>query len=591
MDRSSLVRILLIIGASILFYKFALPKITGHTEVPQAVAAEHYTSAPGFEPDTVDGIVGGPTTPPEGELCAIKGSRFDAQLSSRGAGLEHLWIRDPQYAAGSTGLDISTTPDHERWRNLRTLFRDLPLKNEVPSAPDDQVKFDRFNWKVESLGGGTACKFTYADDTVSIDKTIAATDRPFELSVTTNIRNLATSAKRHRFSIQEFAYRANHEVKGKLGRVSPFQTDLQCARDGDVVRKNKDDFKEGWYTQPLSNRYAAIANTFFAQALVPVPSKDNVAPECEILAEQWYAPGQEKDDDNAGAIYHAALEYPSRQLQPNETATYQNVAFFGPKEREILSKVDGGAPRMGDLINLGFFSPVARVLVGILAFFHDHVTFGNWGLAIVAMTICLKLALFPLSVPQIKTMIAMRKLKPEIDAVNKKFAHDAQAKQMATMEVYRKNKVNPLGGCLPQLVQMPVWFAMYTTLQTAVEMYHVKFLWFHDLSSPDQFYILPLLLVGTQILNQRIVPQQGMDPLQQKMMMFLMPAVFGVMMIFLPAALGVYMLTNQVLGIVQQLAVQKVAPAARPGGSGGGAVGSSDIVVKAVIDKSEKARV
>jgi YidC/Oxa1 family membrane protein insertase len=586
MDRSSLVRILLIIGASILFYKFALPKLTGHSDVVQAVPAEHYLNGPGFEPDTVDGAPAGPTTPPEGELCTIKGTRFDAQLSSRGAGLEHLWIRDPQYAAGSTGLDISTTPDHERWRNLRTMFRELPLKVDTLASPDDQVKFDRFIWKVESLGG-TACKFTYADDTVSIDKTIAATPRPFELSVTTNIKNLATSAKKHRFSIEEFAYRQNQEVKGKLGRVSPFQTDLQCAREGDIVRKNKDDFKEGWYSQPLSNRYAAIANTFFAQALVPMPTADGVAPECAILAEQWYAAGQEKDDDTAGAIYHAALQYPSRELQPNETATYQETAFFGPKEREILSKAVGGLPHLNDLINLGFFSPVARVLVGILAFFHDHITLGNWGLAIVAMTICLKLVLFPLSIPQIKTMIAMRKLKPEIDAVNKKFAHDAQAKQMATMEVYRKNKVNPLGGCLPQLVQMPVWFAMYTTLQTAVEMYHVKFLWFHDLSAPDQFYILPLLLVGTQILNQRIVPQQGMDPMQQKMMMFMMPAIFGVMMIFLPAALGVYMFTNQALGIIQQLAVQKVAPAARIGA----ATGDSDIVVKPVTEKSEKARV
>jgi YidC/Oxa1 family membrane protein insertase len=588
MDRSSLIRTLLIIGASILFFKFALPKITGKSDVPQAIPSEHYVNAPGFEPDVVDGAPGGPATPPEGEQCTIKGNRFDAQLNSRGAGLEHLWIRDPQYAAGSTGLDISTTPDHERWRNLRTLFRELPVSGDVAPAPDDQVKFDRFNWKVESLGG-TGCKFTYADDGVSIEKTITATGHPFELAVSTTIKNLATSAKKHRFSIQEFAYRSNHEVKGHLGRVSPFQTDLQCARTGDVVRKNKDDFKTGWYTQPLSNRYTAIANTFFAQALMPVPAKDEVAPECEILAEQWFAPGQDKDDDNAGAIYHSTLEYPSRELQPNESATYQDVAFFGPKEREILSKVDGGAPHLNDLINLGFFSPVARVLVGILAFFHDHITFGNWGLAIVAMTICLKLVLFPLSIPQIRTMIAMRRLKPEIDAVNKKFAHDAQAKQMATMEVYRKNKVNPLGGCLPQLVQMPVWFAMYTTLQTAVEMYHVKFLWFADLSAPDQFYILPILLVGTQILNQRIVPQQGMDPVQQKMMMFLMPAVFGVMMIFLPAALGVYMLTNQALGIVQQLAVQKVAPAAAI--NGGSSSTGSDIVVKPVTDKSEKARV
>jgi len=155
-----------------------------------------------------------------------------------------------------------------------------------------------------------------------------------------------------------------------------------------------------------------------------------------------------------------------------------------------------------------------------------------------------------------------------------------QAKNLAMMELYKKRGVNPLGGCLPQLVQMPVWFAMYTTLQTAVEMYHTRFLWFADLSAPDQLFgalhipligftmpalgPLPFILGAFMILQQRIVPQQGMDPMQQKLMTYIMPAVFMVMMLFLPAALGVYMLTNSVLGIVQQLLVEKFAP--RDGG-------------------------
>jgi YidC/Oxa1 family membrane protein insertase len=154
----------------------------------------------------------------------------------------------------------------------------------------------------------------------------------------------------------------------------------------------------------------------------------------------------------------------------------------------------------------------------------------------------------------------MRRLKPEVDALNAKFADDAQAKNLAMMELWKKHGVNPFGGCLPQLVQMPVWFAMYTTLQTAVEMYHEKFLWFSDMSAPDRFYILPLLLGFFMIVQQRIVPQQGMDPMQAKMMMYMLPAVFTVMMLFLPAALGVYMLTNSLLGIGQQLAVERIAP-------------------------------
>jgi YidC/Oxa1 family membrane protein insertase len=154
----------------------------------------------------------------------------------------------------------------------------------------------------------------------------------------------------------------------------------------------------------------------------------------------------------------------------------------------------------------------------------------------------------------------MRRLKPEVDALNAQFADDPQAKQMAMMELWRKHKVNPLGGCLPQLAQMPVWFAMYTTLQTAVEMYHTKFWWFADLSAPDRYFVLPIILGALMVAQQKLVPQQGMDPMQQKMMMYLLPGVFMVMMLFLPAALGVYMLTNSVLGITQQLIVERFAP-------------------------------
>jgi YidC/Oxa1 family membrane protein insertase len=234
------------------------------------------------------------------------------------------------------------------------------------------------------------------------------------------------------------------------------------------------------------------------------------------------------------------------------------------------------------MINLGFFSPVAKVLVGVLLFFRNHVTFGNWGLAIIAMTLSLRLLMLPLSIKPIKTSIAMRRLKPEIDIVAAKFKDDMQAKNMAMMELYRKHGVNPLGGCLPQLVQMPIWFAMYTTLQTAVEMYHEKFLWFTDLSAPDKTFILPIVLGAFMILQQRIVPQQGMDPMQQKLMMYLLPGVFTVMMLFLPAALGIYMLTNSVLGITQQLVVERIAPRNPPPGG--------EITVKPVPTKKARER-
>ncbi|MDP9001163.1 MAG: membrane protein insertase YidC [Myxococcota bacterium] len=571
MDRNSILRWFFIaaimVGGYWMFYG---RKSSDHL---QQIPPETYVDAPGFLPDVLDVEPGKspPQPPAEGEICTIRGKRFEADLSTRGAGLTHFRLTDSRYAE-SAAADMSSTPNIERWRNLRALFR-VP---GLTSSPDDQVRYDRFLWKVDRSATGSGCTFTYEDDTARIVKAITAGDRPFELSVDTTVTNLSDAPKRHTTSVQVFAYRTNAEVKGRLGRVSPFQTGLECARGGDVKRLSKDasEFKTGWFTEPLVDRYAAIANYYFAQALVPLeaaPGATGDKPSCDVLDEQWYSDRQKPDDDDAGDVYKARLQYPTRTLGPHESAEYRQVAFFGPKERDVLLHAAGGWPKLGYLINLGTFSFVGKYLVTIITWIHAHITLGNWGLAIIVLTIGLRVFLFPLTWKQIKSMIAMRKLKPEIDILNEKFKDDAQAKNLAMMELWRKHKVNPLGGCLPAVVQMPVWFAMWATLQTAVEFYHTKFLWFADLSAPDKYFILPFVLGGAMIVQQRIVPQQGMDPMQQKMLTWLMPGIFTVMMLFLPAALGIYSLTNSVLAITQQLVMERLFPrAGRPVEAGKG---------------------
>lgn len=565
MDRSSVVRFALIAVAAILFFKFGLPAITGNKDKVQQLPEERYANAPGFVPDAVDPPTNGQANnPPEGELCKIAGKRFDAELSSRGAALTHFWLH------GYDRIDLSTTPDQERWRSLRTLFRG-------PEG-DNQIKFDRFAWKLERLPNDSGCVFSYTDDTVGIVKRVTAGERPYELGVETTITNLAAEPKKHQLSIAAYAYRQTSDMKGSMGRVPPFQTDLTCAAGKEVVRKAKGDFAAGWFAVPSTDRFASVNSHYFTQAIVPSP--ENPAPRCELLAEDWVVAGQPADSDEAVTIFHAKLVFPGKELAPKESVVYRQTAYFGAKERSTLQAAAGGRAGLGDTISLGTFSfsAVVTVLVSVLSFLHDKVTFGNWGVAIIMMTIGLRLLLFPLTLKSIKTTIAMRKLKPEVDSLNAKFADDAQAKNLAMMELWKKHGVNPFGGCLPQLVQMPVWFAMYTTLQTAVEMYHTRFLWFADLSAPDRYFILPAALCGLMIAQQRLMPQQGMDPMQQKMMAWGMPLIFGAMMLFLPAALGVYMMTNSLLGIGQQLAVERLAP--RPAGN--------EITVKQVDKTSDK---
>jgi hypothetical protein len=335
MDRSSFARVALIAAALLLFWVYGLPLLRGKSDTVQAVPAETYVNAPGFVPPGQQVAV----TPPEGTLCKIKGSRFDAELSTRGAALTHLYLRDPQYA-GTEGLDIATT-DHERWRSLRTLFRGL--STSTSKGPIDQVKYDRFDWKLDA-SDGTSCHFSYADDSVRIEKVIAADARPFELTVSTTVTNLSAGPHLHELSVEAFAYRQNKEIKSHLGRVSPFVTELSCARSDDpaqqswweklgsslslrtgddVKRKSKDDFKEGWFSIPLVDRYAAISNYYFAQALVPSKAPNDSSP--SAICSQRTGTRTARSATTTRQARSTTRGSSSRQeLQPQQSATYSS---------------------------------------------------------------------------------------------------------------------------------------------------------------------------------------------------------------------------------------------------------------------------
>jgi YidC/Oxa1 family membrane protein insertase len=424
MDRNSLLR-MAVIGLLVLLAVNFVPKIWGgKNHTPQPIPVENYAFAPDFVPDQMDPHpVGTPEfNPPEGELCVIVGARYRAEFSSRGAAIKHFYVTDAQYATTSVGYDVATTRNQERLRSLRTWFRD--------ENANTQIAFDRFDWKLTPTAD-KSCEFTYADDGVQLRKVFKASAREFEVSVETTVKNLSDVAKKHRFGIGLYAFRENGEVKGKLGRVSPYTTQVICAGTDEVTKKGADDFKEGWFAKPSVDRFGAVSNYYFAQAIVPAAGD---RPECRLLVDHltknWLDAGKEPDADDAGSVYQVRLQYPPKEVAAGESVTYTQSAFFGPKERTTLAAAAGGTAKLNDLIDLGFFSPVAKVLVAVLLFFHDKVAH-NWGLAIIMMTICVKLLLFPAALKGIQGTVAMRKLKPEVDALNLKFADDVQAKNMA----------------------------------------------------------------------------------------------------------------------------------------------------------------
>jgi YidC/Oxa1 family membrane protein insertase len=507
----------------------------------------------------------------EPQKCSVRGKRFTAELSTRGAALvDYFLTDDPRYTDHGKPIELTTVPGsapdrfdlHFDWRALGT------------SGDNAQVGYDAFDWKIES-SSDSACTFSYSDDRVKLTKSFRAGEGQYELVTSATIENLDDVKRTHRLGVENTAWRTNQETESHLGRQSPVATEVACSVDGKLIRKSlsdfspkdfaKPEFEAGWFMVHGAADFVATANSFFAQGVVPRSAPS--APACALqVEERWYKdqfPDKTKDP-SYGAMYRSRLIYPAKELAPHESATYEVGAYYGPKDRDLLSTAFGGQHHLSELINLGMFTPVSKVLVLFLIKAHNII--GNWGIAIIVLTMCVRLVLFPLTWKQIKSMVAMRRLKPEIDEVNRKFKDDAQQKQVATMEVYRKHGVSPFGGCLPVVVQMPVWWALYSVLQTAAELYHTPFLWFHDLSAPDPYFVLPVVIGGASFIQQKLMPQQ-MDMAQQKMMLYFMPALFTVMMLFLPSGLGIYMLTNSILGIVQQQAVERFAP--RPPGGGG----------------------
>jgi YidC/Oxa1 family membrane protein insertase len=184
---------------------------------------------------------------------------------------------------------------------------------------------------------------------------------------------------------------------------------------------------------------------------------------------------------------------------------------------------------------------------------HLHMLIGNWGWSIIAIVVLIKLILYPLSAKQYQSMAKMRRLQPRLEALKERYGDDKQQFNIAMMELYKKEKINPVGGCLPLLVQMPVFIALYDLLLESVELRHAPWMgWIQSLSDPDPYFILPALNLLVMFLTQKMAPTPpGMDPMQKKMMQF-MPLVIGVMMAFMPAGLSLYWVTNGLLGILQQ---------------------------------------
>jgi len=253
-------------------------------------------------------------------------------------------------------------------------------------------------------------------------------------------------------------------------------------------------------------------------------------------------------------VYRVAVEHGALGLSPGTEVEAGTSYYLGPKLSVHLDK----APNLlGSAVDYGFFSILARPMVEMINFFHKYVN--NYGVAIIILTILIKIVFWPLSHKSYKSMEQMKKLQPMMQKIREKYADDREKQNQEVMNLYKTYKVNPAGGCLPVLVQIPVFFGLYQALMNSIELRHASFIhnlpftdyvWLADLSVADPFYITPVVMGLTMLLQQLMTPSSG-DPMQRKMMLIL-PVVFTFMFLSFPSGLVVYWLVNNVLSIFQQ---------------------------------------
>ncbi|MBR5347497.1 MAG: membrane protein insertase YidC [Deltaproteobacteria bacterium] len=254
--------------------------------------------------------------------------------------------------------------------------------------------------------------------------------------------------------------------------------------------------------------------------------------------------------------YFNRIASESFNIGPGEEAALTYTVYYGPRDMDIL-KTSGH--ELDRIIDFGWFDIIARPLLKILHFFYGFV--GNYGWSIILLTVIIKILFWPLTEKSYTSMKAMQKLQPEMQKIRQKFKDDKQQLNIEVMQLYRKHKVNPLGGCLPMLLQIPVFFALYKVLMEDIALRHAPFmLWIQDLSAKDPYYVTPLIMGASMFIQQKMTPNTMEGP-QAKMLLY-MPLIFTFMFLNFPSGLVIYWLVNNLLTILQQFLINRKSAAA-----------------------------
>ena len=501
--------------------------------VPQPSVKTLAAPAPKAAPGSVPAVQ---TAAPKGKIVRVRTDVMVAEIDTTGASLERVELLKHKDSTDDKKNFVFLGPEHsysaqsgligEGLPNHRTLWREIPGARELaPGSEKIEVRL-----AADGPGGLSVEKvYVFHRDRYVVDVAFEITNRGAD--------PLATHAY----------YQLIRDDKSPAGESRMMQTFTGAALYTSDKAYQKVAFSDiekgkGDYPNQATSGWIGMVQHYFVAAWI--------AP--ENTAREYYA---KKLPDG---LYSVGLILQTPELAPGGSARLECPIFVGPQEQKRLKTA---APGLDLVVDYGWLTIIAWPLFWLLEKFHGWS--GNWGVAIILLTVVIKLVFFPLSAASYKSMAKMKLITPRLTKIREMYANDRQKMNQAMMEMYRTEKINPLGGCFPILVQIPVFIALYWVLLAAIELRHAPFvLWIKDLSALDPYYVLPVLMAVSMIFQTKMNPVPP-DPVQAKVMTF-MPYVFSVFFFFFPAGLVLYWLVNNILSILQQWQIQRIFERDKP---------------------------
>ena len=405
----------------------------------------------------------------------------------------------------------------------------------APGFPTHLTPFHLVSTQLDLTGDKLPITFEAESGGLKVTKTYTLHRGSYDIDVRNDLTNTGTAPLTPSLYLQ-----LERDGNDPVGATRFYHTFTGMAVYSEQDKFQKIDFSDieknkANYIKKADNGWIGVVQHYFAAAWIPPQGQQRTIDVLQVQPN----------------LYAIRTVEPVGQIAPNSTASVDAHLWVGPQDQKAMA---AAAPGLDLVVDYGWVTIVAKPLFKLMTWLHTLI--GNWGWTIVALTVLIKAVFFPLTAASYKSMARMKAVAPRMQTLKERYGDDRAKLNAAMMEMYRTEKINPLGGCLPMVIQIPVFFALYWVLLSSVEMRGAPWIfWVHDLSVPDPLYILPAVMMGTMFLQLKFNPKPP-DPMQAKVMMF-MPLVFGAVMFFAPAGLAIYYCVNNSLSILQQWTITR----------------------------------